>query len=152
MNEAEFEALLSLALKELEDRQALLPPPEEGGSWNGSQVTGEFALTDSQGRTSLTARMQFVGTWSSASGSWFWAWADETLDPAVCESVEEVRAFGHKQRVAALTSERMPCSEEDAVRLFAIALHIMKAEAPYRYAMSPTSTAYVALFDIKNVI
>jgi len=151
MTDAEFEDLLSIALAELERKQALLPPPDPAGSWKGSQVTGEFELVDSEGKTLLTARMESVGTWSSASGSWFWAWGDESLDPAVCERIEEVRAFGHKQRVASLTSERMPCNEEDAVRLFAIALHIMKAEAPYRYAMSPTTTAYVGLFDVMRV-
>jgi hypothetical protein len=146
----EGERRLALAMHELEEKQNALPDPDPTGSWNADQDTGIFRMADAHGRTTVEGRFEVLGIYGTQSETWQWAWSNATIDPARCPSLARVRDFGETHGLAALTEPRLICSEDDAVQLAALALHLIEGQAPYRFAASPTARVYLALFDLRK--
>jgi hypothetical protein len=140
--------LVALSLTEMEQKQKALPPSDPAGQWHADQDSGTFTMTDSRGNVIVKARLQLVGTYSTMSQSWLWSWANRSIDFANRSALEEVRELGHKHGWRRLTDERVPCSEQEAIHLWAVAVHAMRAPAWYRIQLSPTSITYLALFEL----
>lgn len=84
-----------------------------------------------------------LGTWSSQSESWLWAWANPSVDPKYVTRLSEVRRD--------FPNERMPAPfQQDGSRFAAIAAERINADAVATIQLSTTSLLFVALFDFKN--
>ena len=44
----------------------------------------------------------------------------------------------------------VPCTEQEALELFAVSIHVMAAPAWYRFQLASTSVAFVGLYDLKT--
>ena len=140
--------LVAMSLMEMEQKQNALPPSDPADQWHADQDSGTFTMTNSSGSVVATARLQFVGTYSTISQSWLWSWANRSIDRVNRSMLEELREFGHRHGWGRLTNERVPCSEQEAIHLWAVAVHATGAPAWYRIQLSPTSITYLALFDL----
>jgi hypothetical protein len=132
---------------EMAERRALAPM----GHYDFSQDTGQFTVKHPSGQVFARGRFRPVATWSSMSGSWYWAWANTGFDAYLVEEVKKVRDWGIEKRIEVFAEPRIPCDREAADRLFATALHLMGAHSSTVIALTPTSWIYSGLFDIEPV-
>jgi hypothetical protein len=144
---AAHDKLISVSARELAEKLLSWPGTEP----RFSQDTQQFAVLDAAGRVRVRGRFQAVGTYSTETGSWLWAWANPSLDSALVEEVKKIRAWGREERLEPFGEPRTVCSLQVAERLFGVALHLMKAPAWCRSTISPTSVLYVALYDIETI-
>ncbi|MFT3709048.1 MAG: hypothetical protein QM817_15480 [Archangium sp.] len=145
-----WDDLVAEAMEHFLILQDVLPPPDPEGTWQGDSLTGEFLLLDGKGELTVRARMQFVGSFSTMSNSFLWGWANPTGSLEEREQLaQRLRVFGERHGFELLTQGRVPCDEALALKLFAVGVHVLRAEAWYRFPLAATSTGYLALFDVE---
>ena len=72
----------------------------------------------------VSAPAQILGSWSSTAGSFVWSWDNETILDEMSRTAEEVRAFGARHDVLALTTSPLAVDEEQVRDLVALAFAI----------------------------
>lgn len=148
-SERAWNELVASAMPLLHALSARLPLPDPAGRFDFSQDTGKFTMRDASGTITVEARFVPVGTWSSNTNSWFWSWANETVDRALVEPLQKLRAYGGMRELESLTAPRVPCTMDEAGQIYAVALQVLEAHGWYRAQISPTSWIHTALFDIQ---
>ena len=128
----------------------VLPDANPKGRWDADGDRQRFVMRDERGVATACADYAFLGTYSTASGTWLWAWANGSIPPDEREVASRVKEIGVKEGLSQLTQGRLPCSDREALEIAAVALDVLDAEAFYRFAMTPTSTAYLALFSVRK--
>jgi hypothetical protein len=98
--------------------------------WDLDQTTGilRWSFADKV----VEAPAQLLGTYSPAGESWWWAWANESLSPALRQASEDVRRWGESNGQSILTQPQIQVTEEGAADLAAIAFRISDATGFYR--------------------
>src|SRR6185503_2120422 len=96
-----------------------------------SQVTGKLVFSE-EGVPRVSANFQFVGSLSNRSTTWLWAWANESMDPELRQSIEKVRAYGEAENLPLLTTPRLPANESDGWEMTAVAANLLQAQGAYR--------------------
>ena len=86
------------------------------------------------------APAQILGSYSPRSGSWLWAWANDSLRPATRTASEAARDWGAANGQALLTRPRLEVTEEQADEITAIAFRVTMATGFYR---APTGSGVV---------
>ncbi len=90
-------------------------------------------LTFSQdGEPKVVALIQVVGTTSISSGTWLWAWANQSLPTGVIEGSIKVREFGEREQLPELSQEKWPDDEHLGWEMTAIAAKVLGAKGAYR--------------------
>lgn len=97
--------------------------------WN--QGTGQIVFSDG-GIARVMADVQFVGSISSASNTWLWAWANPAVSTDLTRAVRRVRRFGERRRIRTLTEAKWPANEVDGWEMTSIAARLTRAEGAYR--------------------
>ncbi|MGW2595306.1 DUF6882 domain-containing protein [Streptomyces sp. NPDC001515] len=93
---SDWDEVVRAARERARSRQALMV--ERYGL--SGDVQYDWSLDDARitwsrdGRTFLTGRLTMIGSVSLAERSWLWAWANDSLPPAVLGDIERVRVFG----------------------------------------------------------
>ena len=81
----------------------------------------------------VEAPAQIIGTYSPSASSWLWAWANDSLLPALCTASEAVREWGTARGHESLMQPRLDgVSAEQAADLAAIAFRLTRAKGYYR--------------------
>jgi hypothetical protein len=134
MSEGEYVEFLTGSHEYLTERQARLESEFRLGSWarwDWDQATGEIVFSDS-GRAAVVADVQFVGSVSSRSGTWLWAWANTSVDPLLRTAVEQVRIYGREHGVKKLVEEKWEADEVDGWEMTSISARLLESEGAYR--------------------
>jgi len=71
-----------------------------------------------------SAPAQILGSWNGQVSSFVWSWDNETIQPPLCVTAEEVRAFGIEHHVPALCTAPLKLDEEQVRDLIAVAFRI----------------------------
>jgi hypothetical protein len=116
--------------------------------WDVDQDTGELVFSN-DGVVALVARIQFVGSVSTTSGTWLWSWADDSIEPALYARTAEVREYGRWHRVDRLTEGHWPAAESDGWEMAAVANFLLKARGVYR-APFETGFSFLVITDIRK--
>lgn len=85
MTDEEFDAFVPRCVKELKRKQAALTKQFGLGKlarWDHDQTTDHLLLSDSEGRVRVEAGTIPVGSYSTNSGTWRWAWANPSVPEA----------------------------------------------------------------------
>ena len=130
----EFVDLVTRAHEYLTARQDVLREEFRLGSWkrwHWDQDTGLLVFSDDQAPR-VVAEVQFVGSVSTASGTWLWAWANPSIDPALSRSLAEVRAIGEQQGLAQLTTAKWEATEVDGWEMTSITAYVLQAKGGFR--------------------
>lgn len=106
------------------------------GSYDMDQASGEMVFGD-DGIAKVLAKFQFVGTFSSATKKWMWAWANPSIDESVRTRVLEVRQFGQANEVIPLAAPAFDAKESDGWTLAAITGKLIDAQGGYRIPADP---------------
>ena len=97
----------------------------------GLGAADRWSLDQREGRVrwsfpehTASAPAQILGSWNSDVGSFAWSWDNQTILEPLCETAEQVRAFGREHDVVALTSSPLELDEEQVRDLVALAFRI----------------------------
>jgi hypothetical protein len=81
-----------------------------------------------------TAPAQIIGTWLPASSSWLWAWANNSIQPALARDSRAVRDWAEEHGHTSLTQPKIEADREMAATMAALAVRITGATGFYRGA------------------
>ena len=118
-------------------------------SWWLEQGTGKLTFSD-RGTPKVIASVQIVGSYSTSSHTWKWAWANDTVVEELKKGAQQVKQYGEEKGFSELTTAKWACPADYAGTLTAAAGYILKAKGAYR---GPIEDGYVYLLitDIKKV-
>lgn len=106
--------------------------------YDWDQEKGQLVWSDS-GVPKVIASVQFVGSISTKSNTWLWAWANPTILAAVKRDTLKVKSFGERKRIERLTSQKWTADEIDGWEMTALAARLLEARGAYR---SPDSDGF----------
>ena len=145
--EAELEGPLNTWLNEGNDRaQRAL---QRNRTWGvGDADTFSFdqdseLLTFSFPDRVVNTPFQFLGSYSSRSGTWMWAWAIDSMDARLKVDSIALREAGRLRNSSLLTERILEVSEGDADCLALLALRGSRFDGLYRAPDGP-SVAYLS--------
>ena len=111
----------------------------DGATWDVDLDAGVITFVNKRG-WKIRAPVQVIGTRSLADGTWLWGWDHPSIPADRAADARLVRAFGEKQRLAALTTRKIEASEDEAWDFTALAAYLSGANGAYR---GPTGQAQV---------
>jgi hypothetical protein len=134
LTEAETSALIYHAIHEL---QAVKERSEKRWGWGGlarwhfDDEASTLAFSE-PGRSAIVADVRLVGSYSTKSGTFQWAW--ETFEAGAREAKEmaRLRVFGEVRGIADLTTRNWKCDEAVAWDMASIAGYVLGDEGLYR--------------------
>jgi hypothetical protein len=103
---------------------------EHADRW-GLGTAKRWALDQGEGRIVwsfddhvVSAPVQILGSWNGRVGSFVWSWDNDTIQPALCVTAEQVRVFGVENDVPALRTSPLKLDEEQVRDLIALAFRL----------------------------
>lgn len=102
-----------------------------GGEWSADLTTGVIRFDQPTGRI-LTAPVQVVGTLDTLTDTWLWGWDHPSVPENVADHAYMMQGFGEEYGIEELTTRMIPCTEEKAWDLTALAVHLNDAQGGYR--------------------
>jgi hypothetical protein len=112
------------------DKQMALGELVGKNNWQFDMASGTLAFG-----TKFTFKIQMIGTESTHSNTWLWAWANEAsaIPRSMLRAAEELRAFGEKNGLSELTQPGFPLSQRINGHVFSmIASGVCHGDAYYR--------------------
>ena len=99
-------------------------------SWDLDQRTGllTWRLPD---RTAI-APAQVIGSYDPATGSWLWAWANNSIPPMMARESRVVHDWAEENGHTGLTQPRIEADLDKATAMAAIALRVTDATGYFR--------------------
>lgn len=122
------------------------------GEWpryDWDQDTATLIFSDQSGPR-VVATIEFVGSISTRSNSWLWAWANDSLDERVKGRINKVREFGAERGLDQLTESLWEADEIDGWEMTSIAGRVLNAQGSYRTPKDSGFT-YMLMMDIQWV-
>lgn len=140
MDDTEFQALLDRCMHELRLKTEAHVAGWGLGTarWDLDQEDGLLVFTTK--KVTATAPAQVIGTYSTESGTFLWAWDHPSILPPLREHARRVREYGELHGIASLTTRKLGCEELAAWEFAAFACHLCEAQGAYR---GPAGTAMV---------
>jgi len=99
--------------------------------WDVDQESGKLIFSK-EGDPQVEAEIQYVGTISTQSDTWMWAWANDSLVENIKYSSKEVRDIGEQFGFLNLAAAHWPATEEDGWEMTAIMAKVLNAIGAYR--------------------
>jgi hypothetical protein len=116
---------------------------EYGLDWNEQyqwdQDAGILTLSAS-GTPKLSAEIQIVGSISTRTKTWLWAWDNPSVSDKVKLAAREMKAFGEIHHIPPFTLGRWEGEESDGWNMTALTAHTLQARGAYR---TPVDGGYV---------
>jgi hypothetical protein len=101
--------------------------------WGVDQDRGTVTFVNTRkGHKKLVGKVQIVGSFDTADGSWLWGWANTTVRDPLKADARKLKAYGEKNRIARLVAPRWRGEEIDGWKLTALAVKLLGAEGAYR--------------------
>lgn len=119
-------------------------------NWFYNQVTG--LLTFNTGKKEINFKYEEVGTFSTTSNTWKWAWDNENTLPEVKESIGRVKDFGTESNFNKLTNGYFESSKEEAWEFTAIATKLLNGIGVYRPVSDHLMIFMVVLEHLDNQV
>ena len=107
------------------------------------QDTGRLTLKFARGRT-IAARAQILGSFDPSDRSFMWAWANDSLAPAIREDAERAKAEGERLGLAALTTPTQTVVFDELTPLLALAARTGDADGVYRAIVNGSTSVFLS--------
>ena len=149
---AEWYLLLEESYRYLEARQAEIERDfdiSKHQRWDYDQETGQLVFSN-DGVPAVIADVQSVGSYSTMSGTWLWAWSNSSILPQQYEKLKTVYRFGEENGFAKLTRAKWEAEEVDGWEMAAITTYLLKARGVYRPPFSK-GFSFLVITDIRRV-
>jgi hypothetical protein len=148
---APFEALIETAQTYLRACQADLEKEYRLWHWpryDWYQETRQLIFSE-DGVAKVAADIQFVGSISTESDTWLWAWANDSVDPRLSASMVTVRDYGKEHGFNQLTTKQWHAHELDGWEMTSVAAFLLKARGAYR-SPKETGFTFMILTDVRR--
>lgn len=99
--------------------------------WDYDDAAGTLTFTDPS-RPTTVADVRMIGSFSTTSGTFQWAWQTFDDGDAEARDVARLRAFGEVRGLDKLTTPSWACDEAEAWEMASLAGYLLGAEALYR--------------------
>ncbi len=106
-------------------------------AWSVDQDAGTIVFKVPDG-TVATCRVQIIGTYNTADGSWLWGWDHPSVKPPLGAHAHQLKAYGEEHGIVPLTTHKLTCTENDAWQFAALACRLCEAQGAYRGPAGPT--------------
>jgi hypothetical protein len=129
-----FEALIEEAQAYLRGCQAELDVEYRLSHWpryDWGQDTQQLIFSENE-VAKVAADIQFVGSISTKSDTWLWAWANDSVNPEISTSARVVRKYGEEHGLHHLTSKKWHAHEVDGWEMTSVTAFLLKARGAYR--------------------
>jgi hypothetical protein len=83
-------------------------------------------------RPNLTLNIQVIGSWAAESGTWLWAWENDSILPSAKEHVHVLRRFGEQNGFQRLTEAMWEADQAAAWEMTRVACLLLQADGIYR--------------------
>lgn len=130
-----------------ENRKAFQLDSHHRFDWD--QWRGELVFS-SAGTPKVVARIQLVGSLSTKSNAWVWAWANTGTLASVRQAVLRTREFGTERGILRLIQPRWAAKESDAWEMTAVTSKLAEAKGAYR-CPGPDGFTYMIFTDLRAV-
>jgi hypothetical protein len=130
----EYEALIETAHAYLQQQQAQTWATFDIDSYEHyhyDQETGKLVFS-SNDIVHVISDFQVVGSVSTRSNTWLWAWANESILSGVRQAAEAVRAFGEREQITEVVEPYWPADETDGWAMTALTAYLTQAKGGYR--------------------
>ncbi|MFZ6712521.1 DUF6882 domain-containing protein [Undibacterium sp. TC9W] len=117
--------------------------------WDLDQVTGELTFSDG-GVQKLSARIEFVGSYSDRSKTWLWSWGNSTITPALYKRMDVLRSLGAKHQFSKLMQRSWVAQLSDGWEMATVANYLLKTKGIYRVPFE-TGFVFLLITDIRKV-
>ncbi len=107
--------------------------------WDWYQETGKLVFSNN-GVPTVEADIDFVGSLSTHSNTWMWAWANQSFLEGVKERSRMLRELGEANDYLPLASAIWPADQEDGWQMTAIMAKQLGAIGAYR---TPSDSGFV---------
>ena len=115
--------------------------------WDWNQ--GEKRIVFSEdGVPRVIADIQFVGTISTETNTWLWAWDNPHLEPELWRAMLAVRQFGMTHDIAQLTTPKWAANDVDGWEMTSISAYILQAKGVYRTPRDAGGFTYMIFTSI----
>lgn len=141
-DDEEFEQYLSSSFEYLQKMQDKFIEDYRIGSyehWDWDQESGKLIFSD-EGRAVLELDIDFVGTLSTATNTWMWAWANQSLTENIRATSREIRDIGDERQFLKLACAHWIADESDGWAMTAIMAKDTGAMGAYR---TPSDNGFV---------
>ena len=155
MTEEEFDAFRAAAWEELARKQDVLRDQYGLGSfsrWHFDQTTAALTFFDAGGNAAIEFDVVDIGSYSTKSQTWKWAWSNESVlaplreDSAILKGLESMTGlslFG-RERAFKIQSEAM------AWELAAISVQYLGALGCYRAPVQAGPLGFLAIMRVRT--
>jgi hypothetical protein len=99
--------------------------------YDWDQESGRLVFS-SQGKATVVAEIQFVGSISTHSNTWLWSWANDSYLEKVRARVRLVRSHGVERSLMRLACAYWGADQEDGWQMAAVAAYLLDAHGAYR--------------------
>ena len=137
-DDVEFRALLDRCMEELRIKTEAHVAAWGLGTtdrWDLDQDDGRLVFTTK--KVTASAPAQIIGTYSSESETFLWAWDHPSVVAPLQEHAKRVRQYGKKHGIGTLTNRKLECGQQEAWELTALACHLCDAQGAYRGLAGP---------------
>lgn len=134
MEPSEFEALIHQSndyLKSQNDSCAKDFQLDRYDRYDWDQWRGELIFSN-DGVPKVVAKIQFVGSVSTKSNTWLWAWDNPSFLEPVKREVLAVKEFGTRHALRKLTSSTWKAEEVDGWEMTGVAARLLESRGAYR--------------------
>lgn len=147
MNDEEFDQFMQEAMDGLERKQKSLEKTYRLGKWDEffyDAPSGELQFKDTAGAVRVRADTVPLGSYSSNSGTWQWAWANKSTPDAPREKAEELKKLFE---LTGMDVFQMPTIEVEESMVWEIAaMCVSHLEAMGCYHMPAGKDGHLAVF------
>lgn len=156
MNDDEFDRFLSSATEELKTKQARLTADYGFGThkrWMFENDKAKLQFFNQDGQLVIEADIIDIGSYSPSAGTWKWAWAYESINPALkaqslrikeLEDITNLSIFGEQEPVEA--------DEYLAWEVAAMAVKHLEALGCYRaYSSARNVSMFFAIIAVHQI-
>lgn len=109
------------------------------GRWDWYQETGKLIFSEA-GNPVVECDIDFVGTVSTSSNTWMWAWANSSFTENIKERSRQIRTLGEEENFLKLTSAIWLAEPVDGWEMTAIMAKALGAIGAYR---TPSDNGFV---------
>jgi uncharacterized protein DUF6882 len=113
------------------------------------QWRGELVFS-SGGTPKVAARIQIVGSLSTKSNAWGWAWANPGYLASVRQAALRAKEFGAEHGIIRLITPKWAAKESDAWEMTAVTAKLTEAKGAYR-CPSQDGFTYMIFTDLRAV-
>ena len=103
--------------------------------WHFDNEASTLMFSDPATDKKIICDVRLVGSFSTRTNTFQWAWQTFDNDAPEARDVSHVRMFGEVRGISMLTTANFPCDEATGWKMASIAAYLLGSEGAYRAPM-----------------